>query len=386
MAQFVLINEGRYSTGRDSFREIRGVTFPLVDGTLTPSDRGEFLLVDGVPVRGYPKRSFKVFTKAGAYEMVDSMAVASMGAVIPRDVMPETTETNEIVIAAPVSLRGEDDDVIKARIKERFDIVSTLVTGAIEGKVRGIVVSGVPGVGKSHEVKETLEHGYRTQVEIANIMVGDEKGDNGEPLAEPVPERPRYRFITGHVAPMALYNLLYDYRDEKSVLVLDDSDTVLHNETSINLLKSAMNNKGKRIIDWGSRAVEGAGLPDSFEFNGAVVFITNVNFDHPKFKNTAIGEHLRALISRVYYVDIGIKNARDCFLRIEQVCNDSDILANLGLEADSAKEVLDFFEKNVHKFRELSIRTVEKIAGTRILSPYAWERISTISTFRPEHL
>ena len=44
-----------------------------------------------------------------------------------------------------------------ARIAERFGVMYKLAQGSIAGNVRGLVISGAPGVGKSHTIKHLLE-------------------------------------------------------------------------------------------------------------------------------------------------------------------------------------------------------------------------------------
>lgn len=388
MAQQVRIRNGRYSTGRDSYREIHNVVFPLVDGVLRPSDRGTYLTVDGNPVRGYPKRNFKVFVNAGEFEVSGEAPLIA-----------ENTEPYVFAPMEPIKLRGEDDQDVKDKIARRFAIVSKLVRAAVEGKARGIVVSGPAGVGKSHEVRDSLERSFEELVgeipdldapvlEVSEVdeTEGDGESDDDTPKA-PAPKEatPEYRFVTGHCAPMALYQLMYMHRAEKSVLVLDDCDSVLYNDKSLNILKAAMNNKGTRVIDWGSKAVEAVGLPTSFTFKGSIIMITNLDFDHPKFKNNSLGEHLKAIISRVFYVDIGVKTMRECFLRIEQVCRDGQLLTKMGLSDEESSEVFQYFEENITKFRELSIRTAEKLADAYMIDREGWKELASTSTFLPEY-
>lgn len=386
----VLIMNGRYSTGRDSYREIKNVVFPLVDGTLLPSERGTYITVDGVPVRGYPKRAFKVFVNAGQYEITDADVVQIPGSMNAVSEVIAASYNVDIPVNQPLVLRGDDDAEIKERIKSRFRIINKLVNASVSGKVRSLIISGAAGVGKSHEVRETLENSFEAQATVLNALIDhtvepDETAEDADPVEKvDVPPPPSYRFVSGHIAPMSLYQLLFDYRQEGCVLVLDDCDSVLYNEVSLNILKAAMNNKGRRVIDWGSRAVEAVGLPTSFEFNGALIMITNLDFDHPKFKTNSLGEHLKAIVSRVYYIDIGVKTVRECFLRIEQVCVDNQMLTSMGATQEDATKAMAFFEENITKFRELSIRTVEKIADAMLIDPTEWEELVRASAFKPE--
>ena len=81
------------------------------------------------------------------------------------------------------------------------------------------------------------------------------------------------------------------------MLVFDDCDSILLDDISLNLLKGALDSGKKRKISWLSeyRALKEAGIPDSFNFHGSVIFITNLKFD--KMKSQKLKDHLDALQS-----------------------------------------------------------------------------------------
>ena len=93
-----------------------------------------------------------------------------------------------------------------------------------------------------------------------------------------------------------------------SVIVFDDCDTVLFDDLSLNILKAALDTGKKRIIQWNteSRVLDREGIPDKFEFEGAVIFITNVKFDAVKSKK--LRDHLDALMVRCHYIDLTIES------------------------------------------------------------------------------
>ena len=75
------------------------------------------------------------------------------------------------------------------------------------------------------------------------------------------------------------------------------------------------------------------GMPNSFEFNGGVVFITNIKFDNVKSKK--LQDHLQALQSRCHYLDLTIDSMRDRMLRIRQICGQG-MLEKYMMPADTA--------------------------------------------------
>ena len=72
-------------------------------------------------------------------------------------------------------------------------------------------------------------------------------------------------------------------------------------------------------MEHGEQNTDGRGNAQfSFEFNGGVVFITNIKFDNVKSKK--LQDHLQALQSRCHYLDLTIDSMRDRMLRIRQIC------------------------------------------------------------------
>ena len=59
-------------------------------------------------------------------------------------------------------------------------------------------------------------------------------------LFDKLAEKLRFGIEKGAPAVIGLYKLLYNYSAKGCVLVLDDCDTVLYDETSLNLLKAAL--------------------------------------------------------------------------------------------------------------------------------------------------
>jgi len=94
---------------------------------------------------------------------------------------------------------------------------------------------------------------------------------------------PDYDFvkITGKVTPMKMYQALYEHNGK--ILVFDDCDSVLKDETSINILKGALDTSDKRTIEYGSgrkiKDDDGVEIPQRFDFEGQAVFISNLEPD-----------------------------------------------------------------------------------------------------------
>lgn len=387
--ELVMVISGKYSTGRDTFREISNVLFPVIDSAIANNEKGPYIVVDGTPVRGYPKRAFKVFVESStSFELRTGASItADIGTAVNTFRGPVTKAPPVDALSFFETLNGDDDDIVKARIQERFSAMTYLVQTAADGDIRGVVISGPPGVGKTwgvrYALQASLEHKtIQNRLTWEPAFIGDEppnseyeKAINKE-LADV-----RFKFISGHVTPGALYEILFAASDERSVLVFDDCDSVLLDEDSLNFLKKALDTTAPtRILEYHSTGSR-INAPDRFIFKGSIVFISNINFESPKRSMSSIGVHLDAIMSRVYYVDLAMNTLREKYLRIEQVCRDNDLLVDIGLKPEQVDEVMVFFKKNIMNFREVSIRTVEKIGKLALINSN-WLRTAEITLFR----
>lgn len=390
----VRVIRGKFSVGREKFRDIVNVEFPLVDGNVKRNEKGDYIQVNGIPVRGFPKRIFKVFIDdpAGVEILPDgeNMDLALQGQltapVVDDPIIRPPTQNIILPEDVVASLNGPDDHAIKERIGDRFYKLSQLVWAAADGDITGLVVSGPPGIGKSFGVEAALE-GADSVVDVARVLTGENvEGGDGE-TSNPVMQMPRenktrYSIVRGHVSPLGLYKTLFENSDDGNVLVFDDCDSILFDEISLNLLKTALDNGNRRVLSWVSSGGRLDDTPDRFTFKGSVVFITNLDFERPKSRASALSDHLGAIMSRVYYLDLSISSIRDKYLRIEQVCRDYGVLQAFGLDQEEIHEVMDFFKTNITKFREISIRTVQKIGTMRKIHSEDWRTLAAVTTFR----
>jgi hypothetical protein len=156
--------------------------------------------------------------------------------------------------------------------------------------------------------------------------------------------------------------------------VFDDCDSAFSDELALNILKAALDSGKRRRIFWNSDSsmLRREGIPDSFEFKGSVIFITNLNFANVKSKK--LQDHLEALQSRCHYLDLTIDTERDAMLRIRQVHRDADggLFASYDFDGDEADHILDFMYENRTKLREVSLRMCLKIADLVKISSGNW--------------
>ncbi len=264
---------------------------------------------------------------------------------------------------SPAQSRETDAEIIE-RLRERFEILDDMTRAVKKGAVRAMIVSGAPGVGKSFGVEKVLSK-HALLADVAN----DEK-------------LKKYEIVKGAMSAIGLYSKLYEYSGEKNILVFDDCDSVLLDDLSLNILKAALDTSKKRTIHWNtdSRLLRSEGVPNSFEFKGGAIFITNINFQNIKSKK--LQDHLMALESRCHYIDLTIHSEREKMLRIKQIVGDG-MLAEYDFTVEEQAELIAYIDEHKKRLRELSLRTVLKCADLMRSFPNGkWKRVAQISLMR----
>ena len=263
---------------------------------------------------------------------------------------------------AQIAVTAESDEQVMERIRERFDILTEMTKAATNGDIRAMIVSGPPGVGKSFGVEQEIEKATQ--------------------LYQIAGKRLRAEVVKGSATPIGLYQALYKYSDANCVLVFDDCDSILLDDVCLNLLKGALDSGKKRKISWlsESSALRREGIPDSFNFNGSVIFITNLKFD--QMKSQKLRDHLDALQSRCHYLDLTLDTMRDKLLRIKQIAADGELFTDYDFEQVAQDEIIDFMDANQNKLREMSLRMALKIADLRKSFPLRWKAMASTTCMR----
>jgi len=256
----------------------------------------------------------------------------------------------------------ETDAEVIARINERFEVLDRLTFAAAEGAIRSLVVSGAAGVGKSYGVEATLSDYVESKRKTA-------KSDSH-----------RFISISGKMRPIALYMKLYEYRHKTDTIVLDDCDSVFNDQDAVNVLKAALDSKKTRTIHWGSDAAQlrDNDVPRSFEFEGSVIFITNI--DVKNLRDTdARKPHLDALLTRSHYLDLTVHTQREKMLRIESLILSNGMLDNYAFDDDTCLEIMEFVQENAAKIRNLNLRTVINVADLASYYPTEWKKLARVT-------
>ena len=254
----------------------------------------------------------------------------------------------------------ETEEQIEARLNERFSILEALVDASIDGTARALFVSGPPGLGKSFTVEKKLENWD--------------------------PDEMQHTKVKGYVRATGLFRMLYKNRHPGNTLVFDDADTIFFDETSLNLLKAVCDSNDRRVVSYLSEAVfidsdEATPIPNKFEFEGTIIFITNLDFDAMILKGHKLAPHLQALISRAHYVDLSMRTTNDYIVRIKQVVR-GGMLRDQGLTEEMEDDVMQFIDDHLESLRELSLRMAMKIGALRKQNRPNWKAVASITCCR----
>ena len=175
MTQHVEIITGTYRINGE-YQDMAGQVFPLVK-PFRVGAQGGYVTVDGTPVAGCPDRNIRIRVDSEAdYRVLD--------------------ETPAVMAMQPRA--EETDQQIMDRLRARFDILTEMTKAVKSGAVRSMIVSGPPGVGKSHGVEEVLD-----RYQLVETLGGEKK----------------YEIVKGAMSPIGLYCKLFQYRAQDNVLV-----------------------------------------------------------------------------------------------------------------------------------------------------------------------
>lgn len=155
----------------------------------------------------------------------------------------------------------------------------------------------------------------------------------------------KYRYMTGYITPLALYQYLYDNKD--SLIVLDDLDGLFKNPKIIALLKAILYGiGGKRLVNYETTASMDE-YPSSFEFTGSVVILTN---ELP----SKLTETFRSLLSRTISYEL-IYSQKDILSVVKK------IMDNRNLKSQEYKAVDGIIKRNVNPSMQFNFRLLDRL-------------------------
>ena len=242
-------------------------------------------------------------------------------------------------VAKVEKVEKESDKITQDDLKlDVFKAIELYTIQVARGKSNSLLITGMAGVGKTATVTDTL----RSIGMVADV---------------------HYYKSTGTITTAALYEILFKHRNR--LIIFDDCDAVFKEPDSVNLLKGALDTYEKRDLSKHTKGNtfdstnmsdeeiqekwEETGekiLPNRFEFNGQVIFISNL--PEEKFDD--------ALISRSLHVDVHL-NKQEIIGRMKEIMN--KMLPDVSMSMkEEALEYLTFITDNYPVKFDLNIRTL----------------------------
>ena len=240
---------------------------------------------------------------------------------------------NVAIKGEDVTAEVEEDTQSQWDINTRFDFVTQLVDMVARNKAVSLIVTGPGGLGKTHTVRAALE----------SAGLKDASGFDAE-TAEG-----SFKMIKGYSTAKGLYRELFYNRD--SVIVFDDTDSILKDPVALNLLKGALDSYDKRIISWNAD-MKDDDLPRSFVFNGRVIFISNL-------KRSQMDN---ALKTRAYVVDLAM-NLQQKIDRMAVLAASDEFMPQMPVKYK--QDALKLIQDMGHRAKEVSLRSLQAVTRIR---------------------
>ncbi len=237
----------------------------------------------------------------------------------------------------------------KFSINDRFNFVEKLVKMVASGVQPSAVITGQGGLGKTFTVTKTLaDSGYADASELAEFQIGQR-----------VSRSKMFVTVKGYSTAKGLYRTLFE--NNNSVIIFDDCDSVLKDPVALNLLKGALDSYGKRTISWNADFKDDD-LPRSFNFEGRVVFISNLSQDKID----------QAIRSRSMMIDLTMTTDQK-IERMEFIAKSKEFLPEY--DAKVKLDAIALIKKFKNEAKEISLRTLISVSKIRA-SNDDWESLA----------
>ena len=239
-------------------------------------------------------------------------------------------------------------------INQRFGFLSDMVLMLAKGDQASVVVTGPGGLGKSHTVMKSLTNAGFTDISLLEDFAVGTKINGIK----------SFTVIKGYSTPKGLYRTLYE--NKEGVIVFDDCDSVLKDPVSLNLLKGALDSYSRRIISWRADMKDDE-LPQSFEFKGRVVFISNLSVDKLD----------QAIITRSMAVDLNMTTEQKVERMRHLVSDSKEFMPEFTLA--HKVDALNLIDNLRDRVKELSLRTLIQVTKIRKSAGENWTNLAEYS-------
>lgn len=242
-------------------------------------------------------------------------------------------------------------------IDQKFHMMEQLIKMTIRGSSKGMLITGKGGIGKTYTVLGVLNRMGKVDWMKARAEAGVteiDESDDDEVIEEKVEALAElgasgdYVVFKGYATAAALYRLLFEHKHR--IVVFDDCDSILRDETAVNVLKGALDTYEERWISWNTNASV-SDLPAAFKFEGQVIIISNSEMER-------VNEAVR---TRCMKVDVSMSPQQ----RVQRM---RSILPRLMPDVPQPlkEDALNLLERNLDVAVDVSFRSLMNIIKIRV--------------------
>lgn len=211
-----------------------------------------------------------------------------------------------------------------------------------------LVVTGSPGVGKTHCVKQrVIDRGLEIHKDFVHVK--------------------------GRATPAGLYYTLYEHSDK--LIIFDDCDSVFKDDEAVNILKGALDSYDERVVSYIStkmiKDADGIPLPTSFTFTGRIIFISNL----PLHKVD------KAIRSRSFVIDITL-STQQMLDRMESLLHKVEPKIKMEVKKEAFKCLKEVYQK--FEGIDLNMRSLIKAIRIRARKYENWHMMIAEQCFDPD--
>ena len=288
-----------------------------------------------------PQQKMKELIDVG---LKDVGKIATITGMNRSDVAQHFIDAN--ITPEPSNIKAEDFKNLLPRVdvEKRWKSYRVMLNMVAKGLGKSMIAYGTGGVGKTYNQEEVFKaQGLKKFEDGMTPGFGDYD----------------YVSITGKSTPAAMFKALYEHNGK--TVVFDDCDSVLEDDTSINILKGALDTTGDGTISYLSgrkmKDSNGEEIPQRFTFLGKALFISNLTAEKMP----------QPLRSRAFTVDLTM-NADETVTMLKKIAPQMKFKNNRGerievseQDRNAAVALIDKY-KNQVDIGDLNARTLGQIA------------------------
>jgi hypothetical protein len=242
-------------------------------------------------------------------------------------------------------------DAINDALDKHYKTLERFIQGVAMNKYH-MIVNGPSGCGKTEYTRKVLD-----SVKANAVM------------------------ISGTMSPIKLYAALYECRKPGTILVIDDTDTLLEQTESLEILKAALDSQGNKPVAWKkySTLLAKNGMPDEFLYKGRLIIITNKHLSMND--TTKAGSQLVPVRKRFQYFPAGLPSKEWEVLAMRKFVEAGDvrIFNERNIPKNAQQDIMNFIEANADDLGRISFRSIVQCVELYEAHGEDWQDMALIS-------